>query len=336
VEFPRVRTDFLFPTNLGVIAEARPLAVSLEEGAAIEGRLSGREELLLYVLARRAAEHGDVVEIGSFKGRSTWHLFRGLADAGSKHRVVAIDPQLLGTDEEFTANMAATGIADRIEVRKSFSYDEAPAFGRQVGLLWIDGDHSYAAARRDFDDWFPWVAEGGWIAVHDTVDLWYGPTRLMRELLGRRNDLARVGVVGTITYMRKTAPSPLNRVRSLAGRLGFELVTLARARVMGRGPMLSSEDERAEFGVPDRELERRRLRLERRIRTFQTADSDHRHDVEEAIGAALDDILHHLTVTTNHDNVAARFGPILDAARLESGLELTAQYARLEAVTTSV
>lgn len=331
----RVRTDFLFPTNLAVISEARPLDVSLEEGAAIEGRLASREEFLLYMLARRAAALGDTVEIGSFKGRSTWHLARGLADAGSAFRVVAIDPHLEGTEEQFEANIASPEIRDRIEVRKSFSYDEAPDFGRPVGLLWIDGEHSYSAVRRDFDDWFPWVAEGGWIAVHDTVNLWYGPTRLMRELLGRRNDLARVGVVGSITYMCKSTPSPVNRLRGLMGRFGFELVILARARVMGRGPLLSGEDERAEFGVPDRELRRLRQLLERRLQGYRRAHSEHIREAEEAIGSALNDILHHLTVTTSRDSLTEAFEPILEIAHRETGLELSAQRERLKTAAGS-
>jgi hypothetical protein len=111
-------------------------------------------------------------------------------------------------------------------------------------MLWIDGDHGYEAVRRDFEDWFPRLAEGGWYAMHDTVNAWYGPTRLARELLGRRSDLTDVGVVWLILYGRKVAPALRHRVAGVADRLKFELLTLAQARRNGFGPQASNPGER--------------------------------------------------------------------------------------------
>lgn len=195
-----------------------------------------REGLCLYLLARRAAQLGHVVEIGSWKGRSTWYLARALADAGSPYRVVAIDPHLEGTREAFEENLARFGIADRVDQRVAFSTDVVSAFDEPVGLLWIDGDHSYGGVRRDFETWFPRLALGGWVALHDTVNHWHGPTRLVRELLARRDDLASVGVMGMVTYARKVRSSPANRIRALAGRAAFEMVTLLRGARVGFGP----------------------------------------------------------------------------------------------------
>lgn len=240
----RNETDFLFPANLGILREARALDFSLEDGAGVEGLLEDREGLCLYVLARRCARIGNIVEIGSWKGRSTWFLARGLEDAGSPHRVVAIDPHLEGTREDFEATIARAGIAARVDSRITYSHEVAPSFDEPVGLLWIDGDHSYDAVRRDFDDWFPRLAVGGWIAFHDTVNHWYGPTRLVRELLAHRDDLERVGVIGTITFARRCAPRRLNRVRLWLARAAFEAVTLLREMRMGRGPVNAAPGER--------------------------------------------------------------------------------------------
>ena len=46
--------------------------------------------------------------------------------------------------------------------------------------------------------WFPKLVPGGWLAFHDTVNHWHGPTRLVRELLTRDDRLDSVGVMGTI------------------------------------------------------------------------------------------------------------------------------------------
>lgn len=60
--------------------------------------------------------------------------------------------------------------------------------GRRVGFLFIDGDHSYAGAKADFEDYAPLVVSGGLVALHDIcehersdVDV----ARLWLELRGR-------------------------------------------------------------------------------------------------------------------------------------------------------
>lgn len=231
----RRRSDLLFPANRRLLAEARALGPDLAGGEAIEGLIHPREGLLLYMLARRAAHVGNVVEVGSYLGKSTWYLARGLIDAGSPYRVVSIDPHPEDHYDRYLANIRAGGVADRVEPHVGYSYDVVRGFDRPVGLVWIDGDHEYAAVQRDFEDWFPHLAEGGWIAFHDTVNMWQGPTRVVRELLTRRDDVAQAGVMWLITYAQKRRPSVLNRPRALAARGGFELLTLAQARHAGIG-----------------------------------------------------------------------------------------------------
>lgn len=239
----RNETDLLFPANLRLLREARGHDATLEAGGAVEGLLEAREGLCLYVLARRAAARGDVIEIGSWRGRSTWYLATALEDAGSPHRVVAIDPHLEGTRDDFLRALRETGIESRVEAHAAFSYDVVAGYDRTPALLWIDGDHSYGGVKRDFDDWFPKLAVGGFVAFHDTVNQWRGPTKLVRELLVSRYDLAEVGVMGTITYARKVRPRQWNRVRLGAARAAFEAVTALRARRMGFGPQNVAADD---------------------------------------------------------------------------------------------
>jgi predicted O-methyltransferase YrrM len=231
-------TDLLFPANVGVVREGARNAAAIDAAAAPEGLLEEREGLCLYVLARRAARIGRVVEIGSFKGRSTWFLARAIEDEGSVEPVVAIDPHLEDTAEAFARNVDATGIGAKVDARRAYSHDVVREFEGPAGLVWIDGDHAYDAVARDFADWFPHVAVGGWMAFHDTVNHWHGPTRLVRELLTSRSDLRRVGVMGTITYAQKAAASPRNRVAALSARVAFDAVTWRRGRKMGQaGPL---------------------------------------------------------------------------------------------------
>ena len=141
----------------------------------IEGWLTEAQAARLEACASRAS--GAVVEIGSFRGRSTVVLARA-ADS-----VVAIDPhgggdrgpQEIAPDaalgesdyEAFHANLAAAGVADRVRhVRKPSSEAHSDVTG-QIALLFVDGAHRFGPARDDIAHWGARVAPGGSMLVHD-------------------------------------------------------------------------------------------------------------------------------------------------------------------------
>jgi predicted O-methyltransferase YrrM len=245
MEIERLRSDRLFGPNRTVLADAERFAADLGAGASIDGLIHPREGLLLYVLARRAAALGNIVEIGAYKGRSTWYLAHGLEDAGSAHRVISIDPHEAREQRDaYFETLERFGLADRVEPRVAYSHDVADEVDGPIGMLWIDGDHSYASVRRDFDDWFPKLEVGGWYAMHDTVNAWYGPTRLAREIMRRGGELADIGVVWLTLFGRKCLPSVAVDAGTLAARVKFELLTLAQARRSGFGAQKILDRER--------------------------------------------------------------------------------------------
>lgn len=52
---------------------------------------------------------------------------------------------------------------------------------KSLGLLYLDGDHSYAAVMKDLKAWFPKVAAGGVIAGHDYLMPQYGVRKAVLE-----------------------------------------------------------------------------------------------------------------------------------------------------------
>jgi cephalosporin hydroxylase len=52
----------------------------------------------------------------------------------------------------------------------------------KVDLLFHDGDHSYEAVKRDFENYAPFVRLGGWIAICDWMDETHGVSRFWPEL----------------------------------------------------------------------------------------------------------------------------------------------------------
>jgi len=181
--------------------------------AGIEGWLSDQEGRLLYELARSCTGRGVIVEIGSWKGRSTVWLASG-SKAGSAVPVHAVDPHTgsaehrpggapVATFEEFRANVARAGVDDIVVPLVKPSLDAAGGFAFPVELLFIDGDHAYEAVLADFRAWFPKVVDGGVIAFHDTIG-WEGPERVVEEHLYRSSRFRNVRLCGSIAYGIKT------------------------------------------------------------------------------------------------------------------------------------
>ena len=99
---------------------------------------------MLFELAASVPSGQDIVEVGSYLGRST--AFIGLA-AGPGCTVHAVDPL---TSEQFLGNMEKVGVADKLERHTATSVVAARSYkGRPVGLLFVDAIHTERAVLED-------------------------------------------------------------------------------------------------------------------------------------------------------------------------------------------
>jgi predicted O-methyltransferase YrrM len=65
------------------------------------------------------------------------------------------------------ATLAAAGIEDDVVAIVGKSADVARLWRTPLGMLFIDGGHTDAAANWDYEGWAPWVSLGGALAIHD-------------------------------------------------------------------------------------------------------------------------------------------------------------------------
>jgi MMP 1-O-methyltransferase len=198
--------------------------------ANVPGWLTDEEGEALYELAKACSGRGVIVEIGSWKGKSTICLGRG-SRAGQGIRIYAIDPHTDYRFGDFTANVERAAIADLVTPIASLSQPAADDFDTPIELLFVDGSHEEGLVREDFDKWVPKVVEGGWVAFHDTT--WTrGPRRVVADRIYRSRSFADVRfVVGSLTVARKVAANSFpDRLRAryvLALKTAFWLVTTA-------------------------------------------------------------------------------------------------------------
>ena len=201
----------------------------------IEGWLTEAQAARLRAAASRPRPDGAVVEIGSFRGRSTVVLAQA---AGA---VIAIDPHA-GSDrgpqeieaeasrgdadhEAFLSNLVAAGVADRVRHVRKFSSDAHGDVAGPLSLLYVDGAHRFAPARADLAGWGGRVRPGGTMLVHDAFSS-IGVTLALLFVCAGSRRWRYVGRTGSLAeYERRTASR--GRVRDV-GRHLAELPWFAR------------------------------------------------------------------------------------------------------------
>jgi predicted O-methyltransferase YrrM len=120
----------------------------------------------LFLAARRGAGEGAIVEIGSYKGKSTVALAFGSKLAG-REKVFSIDPHYGGTKDIMLNNLSMMNAADYVVPIFKRSEEAAVSFDSKVRLLFIDGKHDYESVKKDILSWKDLVSEGGIISLHD-------------------------------------------------------------------------------------------------------------------------------------------------------------------------
>ncbi len=147
----------------------------------VEGWMSPGQGATLYDSAKNCPAGGRIVEIGSFRGRSTIVLATA---ADPSVEVIAIDPhagndrgpqEIDGFVDEaaddhgvFNANLAAAGVTDRVTHLREFSDTAFAMVDGPVDVLYVDGAHRYRPALADIESWGERVGPGGTMLIHDS------------------------------------------------------------------------------------------------------------------------------------------------------------------------
>lgn len=183
---------------------------SIEE---TEGMISLAEADLLYHLAKQTTD-GCILEIGSYRGRSTVALAHGSL-AGNKAPVFAIEPHedfqgALGGSfgprdrAAFFTAMLDTSAYEIVRLVNLSSEVVAPGWKLPIGLLWIDGDHTFRGVARDWQCWSPHLTAGCRVALDDALDPNLGPRQLIEDILAaEKYRLAET--VGKIAVLEQAA-----------------------------------------------------------------------------------------------------------------------------------
>ena len=195
----------------------------------IDGWLTVDEAVALHDLACAVPTGGQVVEIGSWQGKSAVVLGKGLAGKAGV-RLHCVDPfnadgcapslPLFAAQREkhtyslrdgFERNVQRHGVKERIEVWQGYSHEIAPRFPHAIDLLFIDGNHDYDAVRQDFALWAPKLKDGGVVCLHDACAKFPGVEKLIAEEISGADGYSEQHLVNSLYIarrrMRASAPT---------------------------------------------------------------------------------------------------------------------------------
>jgi predicted O-methyltransferase YrrM len=207
--------------------------------ADVEGWMTPAQARRLWDASGRVPAGGTIVEIGSFRGRSTIVLARAADDGVT---VVAIDPhagndrgpqEIEGFVDEaeqdnatFEANLTAAGVRDRVRHLRMFSDAAHDDVEGDIELLYVDGAHRYRPALTDIQDWGRRITPGGTLLIHDSFSS-IGVTGAIARALFFTGDFRYVGRSESMTEYRHEPVAGTKRATN-AGRQIAQLPWFAR------------------------------------------------------------------------------------------------------------
>src|SRR5215470_19931736 len=184
------------------------------------------EGLALHQAGLRGGQLGPLLEIGSYCGKSAIYLGAAARAAGTvlfsvdHHRGSEeqqpgqdyFDPRLLGSDGRvdtlptFRRTLAAAGLESVVIAVVGDSATVAAHWATRLGLVFIDGGHSEAAAQGDYEGWARFLCPGGILAIHDVFSSPAQGGQAPLHVLRRANasgHFHEVSAVGSLRVLEK-------------------------------------------------------------------------------------------------------------------------------------
>jgi len=140
------------------------------------------QQVLLGIAAAHYAAHDPIIEIGSALGGSAL-LMAAATPAGKP--LYSIDPGT-ATRDVMQFLFQREGWSDRLQQIVKTSDEAVTKLSHlrcQVGLVFIDGQHTESAAQRDIENYGPLLKPGGALLIHDVTPKHYTVMRVVIEHL---------------------------------------------------------------------------------------------------------------------------------------------------------
>jgi predicted O-methyltransferase YrrM len=163
----------------------------LKEFNLVKGFLAHEEGVLLYEMAKKYCTKSFAVEIGSYCGKSSCYIGQACKEKGT--HLVTIDHHRGSEEQQFgeeyfdseeydyknnrvdtlptlLRNISQFELDEHIKVVVDNSESASKKIKGEIDFLFIDGSHTFASARNDYESWKNKIRAGGILTIHDIYD----------------------------------------------------------------------------------------------------------------------------------------------------------------------
>ena len=163
----------------------------------IPGMITPEAGKFLYSLCYMQDLKGDVVEIGSWQGRSTIFLATAVKESGNgdfyaidhfkgnkgKEDSYAVNGNLDNLKDNFNQNIANFGLSNIVNLLDMINTEAAKYLEEKtIRFLFIDGDHTKNGVKKDIDLFFPRLKKGSIVVFDDYFEGFPGLIEAIDEL----------------------------------------------------------------------------------------------------------------------------------------------------------
>jgi hypothetical protein len=182
-EIPSLHLRQMFPLVNG----NSPQPVKLLPGTALDGAPNIIEQFTLCALVQKI-QPSTILEIGTFRGGTTWHLYENAPQDAVIYTLDLPDTEVPDdvTDLQLAANKSRPFLpkSDRVRQILVNSQNWKPDLERKVQFAFIDADHSYKGIRNDTEKALTTLDDYACMCWHDSLesDFGYGTLQYLVEL----------------------------------------------------------------------------------------------------------------------------------------------------------
>lgn len=168
----------------------------------IPGMITPEAGKFLYSLCYMQDRIGDVVEIGSWQGRSSTFLARAVKESGNgsfyaidhfcgnigKEEFYAINGTLSNLKENFKENLSKFKLDKFVNLLDMINTEAAEIIkDKTIRFLFIDGDHTKSGVQKDIELFFPMLRKGSIIVFDDYFEEFPGLIEAVDEIFEKYN-----------------------------------------------------------------------------------------------------------------------------------------------------
>lgn len=185
-QYSKVKKNIIDVEALGKISLTVPGMITPEAGK------------FLYSLCYMQDLEGDVVEIGSWQGRSSTFLARAVKESGNgnfyaidhfggnvgKEEFYKVNGSLVSLKDNFIDNLSRLDLIDAVNLLDMTNTEASEKIkDRKIRFLFIDGDHTKSGVRKDIELFFPQLEKGSIVVFDDYFEGFPGLIEAVDEIL---------------------------------------------------------------------------------------------------------------------------------------------------------